>query len=59
MKSLDHHVHRLAQRFLDAELAPDHQAAQRIVRKAEKHQRKIQKWHTLLAKLLRRTGHEA
>jgi hypothetical protein len=53
MKPLDHHVHRLAQRFLDAELASDHEAAQRIVRKAEKHQRKIQKWHNLLEPLRR------
>jgi hypothetical protein len=53
MKPLSHHVQRLAQRFLDAELATSHEEAQRVVRKAQKHQKKIQKWHRLLDPLLR------
>jgi hypothetical protein len=51
MKPLHHHVQRLAQRFLDAELVEDPEEAQRVVRKAEKHQRKINRWHQLLSPL--------
>jgi hypothetical protein len=51
MKPLHHHVQRLAQRFLNAELVKDPEEAQRVVRKAEKHQRKINRWHQLLSPL--------
>lgn len=51
MKPLHHHVQRLAQRLLDAELATNHEEAQFAVRKAEKHQRKISRWHRLLQPL--------
>jgi hypothetical protein len=51
MKPLHHHVQRLAQRLLDAELAVNHEDAQRVVRKAEKHQQKIERWHRILGPL--------
>ncbi len=49
MKSLAHHSHRLLQRMLQAELAPSHEEALRILHKAEKHQRKINKLRRLLS----------
>jgi hypothetical protein len=53
MKPLHHHVQRLAQRLLDAELVTNHEDAQRIVRKAEKHQRKVNRLHRLLEPLFK------
>jgi hypothetical protein len=51
MKPLQHHVERLAQRLLDAELATSREEAQYIIHKAEKHQKKIERWHKLLEPL--------
>lgn len=45
MKPLHHHVERLAQRWLEAETSTDSQRSQHIIEKAEKHQRKINRWH--------------
>jgi len=53
MKPLTYHQRRLLQRFLEAETVTDRAEAQRIVRKAEKHQRKISRWHQLLSPLQR------
>lgn len=51
MKPLHHHVQRLAARLLQAETAATQAEAERIVRKAEKHERKIAKWHQRLLRL--------
>lgn len=53
MKPLHHHVERLAQRWLQAETTTDSAEAQHIIKKAEKHQHKINKWHKLLGPVLR------
>lgn len=52
MKPLDHHARKLAQRFLQAETTTDPDEASRIIRKAEKHQRKINKIHRLIQPLI-------
>lgn len=51
MKPLHHHVQRLAARLLQAEAATTHAEAECIVRKAEKHERRIAKWHRRLQRL--------
>jgi hypothetical protein len=51
VKPLHHHVQRLAQRLLDAELADSHEKAKKAIGKAEKHQRKINRWHKMLEPL--------
>ena len=51
MKPLHHHVQRLAARLLQAETATTHTEVEHILRKAEKHERKIAKWHERLQNL--------
>jgi hypothetical protein len=51
MKPAHHHVQRLAQRMLEAETCTDVKQASRIVKKAEKHKRKINLWRKLLASI--------
>jgi hypothetical protein len=41
MKSIQHHTHRLLQRMMQAETATSRAEAQKVIRKAEKHQRKL------------------
>jgi hypothetical protein len=53
MKPMHHHAQRLAKRLLEAELASTPEEASRVIRKAEKHQKKINKWHRLLGPLFR------
>lgn len=48
MKSLHHHVKRLAARLMQIESALSMQQAKRAMRKAEKHQRKISYLHSLV-----------
>lgn len=45
MKPLQHHLRRLAARFLEAESAPDRRTANRVLRKVEKHRIKIDRLH--------------
>lgn len=45
MKPLHDHVQRLAARLLQIEQANTLEEAEHAARKAEKHQRKIRKWH--------------
>jgi hypothetical protein len=52
MKPLHHHVTKLAQRMLQAEQTTTRSEAQWVVRKAEKHQRKINHWRKLLRRVL-------
>lgn len=54
MKPLIHHTRRLAQRLLDAERVTSKEDAQRILHKVNKHQEKIEKWHSLIDPLERR-----
>lgn len=51
MKPLHHHVQRLATRWLQAETATSIEQAQYVLEKAEKHQKRINKWHRRLQKL--------
>lgn len=48
MRSLHHHVKRLAARLMQIESASSIQQAQKAMRKAEKHQRKISYLHSLV-----------
>lgn len=51
MKPLKHHTHRLLQRWLEAELITDSRRREHVLKKAEKHQDKINRWHAKLLKL--------
>lgn len=51
MKSLHHHVQRLANRMLEAENALTHEEASKILKKAEKHSKKISLLRRLTAPL--------
>lgn len=51
MKPAHHHVQRLAQRMMEAETCTDPKQAAKIVRKAEKHSRKINLWHKILTSI--------
>jgi hypothetical protein len=52
MKPLQHHLHRLAKHMLDAETVSTREDAQRVIRKAEKHQKKISRWHKLFDRVV-------
>lgn len=43
MKGLEHHVRQFLRRMMQAQEVMDRAKAQRILKKAEKHQRKIRK----------------
>jgi hypothetical protein len=49
MNSLEHHARRLLARMMQAETVTDPEKAEKIVRKAEKHQRKLNQLHSELA----------
>lgn len=51
VKPLHHHVQRLAVRLLQAEVATTHAEAEHVLRKAEKHERRIAKWRRRLERL--------
>lgn len=48
MKSIKHHTHRLIQRMMQAETATTRNEAQKVIRKAEKHQRKINRLRQMI-----------
>lgn len=48
MKSLRHHASRLIARMMQAETVTDPEKAGKILRKAEKHQRKLNQLHSEL-----------
>jgi hypothetical protein len=54
MKPLQHHVHRFIQRMVDAEKVATREEAQYVVAKAEKHKKKIRRWHRILDRLLKK-----
>lgn len=43
MKSLKHHIRQFLRRMVQAETVQDREEARKVLRKAEKHQRKIEK----------------
>lgn len=49
MKSLRHHASRLIARMMQAEEVTDPKKAEKILRKAEKHQRKLNQLHSKLS----------
>lgn len=51
MNSLEHHSRRLLQRWLEAESTTDPARREHIIRKAEKHQGKVNRWHQKLQAL--------
>lgn len=51
MKPLKHHTQRLLQRWLEAESVTDPERREHILRKAGKHQDKINRWHAKLKAL--------
>lgn len=53
MKPLQHHLRRLAARLLEAETVANRKDAGRVLRKVEKHQRKIERLHEQLDPLER------
>jgi hypothetical protein len=46
-KDLDHHTRQLLKRMMQAETVTDRSTAQRIIRKASKHQRKLSRLHQM------------
>lgn len=51
MKPLAYHSHRLLQRWLEAESITDPERRELVLRKAEKHQDKVNRWHQKLQRL--------
>ena len=51
MKPLKHHTERLLQRWLEAESTVDPERCEHVLKKAEKHQEKVNCWHARLVKL--------
>lgn len=51
MKSFNHHAQRLLARMVQAETVTDPERAKEIVKKAEKHQRKMSGLRALISKL--------
>lgn len=51
MKPLHHHVQRLAARLLQAEQLTNPREAEYVLRKANKHEKKISKWRHKLPQL--------
>lgn len=51
MKPLKHHARKFAQRLLQAEQSSTTEEFAHNLRKAEKHQKKVSKWHQKLEKL--------
>ena len=51
MKSVQHHTHRLIQRMMQAETATTRDEAQKVIRKAEKHQRKLNRLKQMIRNL--------
>jgi hypothetical protein len=55
-KDLSHHEHRLLERMVQAENVTDRAEAQRILRKADKHQRKVSRLRELIRDVFGRGG---
>lgn len=51
MKSIQHHSRRLIQRMVQAETATTRTEAQKVIRKAEKHQRKLSRLKQMVRRL--------
>jgi hypothetical protein len=51
MKDIKHHTHRLIQRMMQAETATTRTEAQKVIRKAEKHQRKLSRLKQMVRRL--------
>jgi len=49
-KGIEHHEKRLLERMVQAETVTDRTTAQRIIRKANKHQRKMSRLRQLIQK---------
>jgi hypothetical protein len=54
MKSIQHHSRRLLQRMMQAETATSRAEAQKVIRKAEKHQRKLSRLKQMVRDLFSR-----
>lgn len=55
-KDLSHHEHRLLERMVQAETVTDRSEAQRVLRKADKHQRKVSRLRQLIRNVFGRGG---
>lgn len=54
MKSAKHHAYRLIQSMVQAETATTRTEAQKVIRKAEKHQRKLSRLRQMIRGLFTR-----